>query len=41
MLRDARLYVYFPARDLARARRFYEEKLGFVPGNILAIVQSL
>jgi catechol 2,3-dioxygenase-like lactoylglutathione lyase family enzyme len=31
MLRDAPLYVYFPARDLARARRFYEEKLGFVP----------
>ena len=34
MLRDAPLYAYFPARDLARARRFYEEKLGFVPTSV-------
>lgn len=25
------LYAYFPARDLDRARRFYEQILGFVP----------
>ena len=31
MLRESPLYAYFPARDLDRARRFYEEKLGFVP----------
>ena len=34
MLREAPLYAYFPARDLARARRFYEEKLGFVPTSV-------
>ena len=31
MLQDAPLYAYIPARDLARARRFYETKLGFKP----------
>ena len=31
MLQDAPLYAYLPAKDLARARRFYEEKLGFRP----------
>jgi catechol 2,3-dioxygenase-like lactoylglutathione lyase family enzyme len=31
MLQDSPIYVYFPASDLARARRFYEEKLGLVP----------
>ena len=31
MLADAPLYAYFPARDLDRARRFYEGMLGFVP----------
>jgi catechol 2,3-dioxygenase-like lactoylglutathione lyase family enzyme len=31
MLQSSPLYAYFPARDLDRARRFYEEKLGFVP----------
>ena len=34
MLRDSRLYAYFPARDLNRARRFYEEMLGFVPTSV-------
>jgi catechol 2,3-dioxygenase-like lactoylglutathione lyase family enzyme len=34
MLQKAPIYVYFPARDLARARRFYEEKLGFVPKSL-------
>lgn len=27
------MYAYIPAKDLARARRFYEGKLGFVPGK--------
>ena len=31
MLQDAPLYAYIPARDLARARQFYETKLGFKP----------
>jgi predicted enzyme related to lactoylglutathione lyase len=25
------MYAYIPARDLSRARRFYEDTLGFVP----------
>jgi len=29
MLQNSPLYAYIPARDVARARRFYEEKLGF------------
>jgi len=31
MLQRHPIYVYFPARDLARARRFYEETLGIEP----------
>lgn len=31
MLQQSPLYAYFPARDLARARRFYEDTLGLVP----------
>lgn len=31
MLQKFPLYAYLPARDLARARAFYEGKLGFVP----------
>lgn len=31
MLQQSPLYAYFPAKNLDRARRFYEEKLGFVP----------
>lgn len=34
MLQESPLYAYFPARDLDRARRFYEEKLGFVPKSV-------
>ncbi len=33
MLQDSPMYAYIPARDLARARRFYEGKLGFKPGQ--------
>ena len=28
MLQDSPLYAYIPARDMARARKFYEEKVG-------------
>ena len=31
MLQKFPIYAYFPARDLARARRFYEDKLGLKP----------
>ena len=31
MLQQSPLYAYFPARDLDRARRFYEQTLGLVP----------
>jgi catechol 2,3-dioxygenase-like lactoylglutathione lyase family enzyme len=31
MLQDFPMYAYIPASDLARARRFYEGKLGFRP----------
>ena len=31
MLQQFPLYAYIPARDLERARRFYEGKLGLVP----------
>ena len=34
MLQQSPIYAYFPARDLARARRFYEEKLGLVPKSL-------
>jgi predicted enzyme related to lactoylglutathione lyase len=29
MLQDSPMFAYIPARDLGRARRFYEQKLGF------------
>src|SRR6185436_7256380 len=31
MLQDSPMYSYLPARDLARARTFYEGTLGFTP----------
>ena len=31
MLQQSPLYAYIPAKDLARARQFYEDKLGFRP----------
>jgi catechol 2,3-dioxygenase-like lactoylglutathione lyase family enzyme len=34
MLQQSPLYAYFPARDLERARRFYEETLGLVPKSL-------
>jgi len=34
MLQQFPLYAYIPANDIARARRFYEDKLGFRPKEI-------
>ena len=34
MLQKSPIYAYFPAADLDRARRFYEEKLGFEPKSV-------
>lgn len=31
MLQDFPLYAYIPARDLERARQFYEQKIGLKP----------
>jgi len=31
MLQDSPMYAYIPAKDVARARRFYEQTLGFKP----------
>lgn len=31
MLQESPMYAYIPARDMARARKFYEEKLGLKP----------
>jgi catechol 2,3-dioxygenase-like lactoylglutathione lyase family enzyme len=36
MLQKSPLYAYIPAKDVARARRFYEDKLGFQPKQELA-----
>lgn len=33
MLQQSPMYAYLPAQDVARAREFYEKKLGFVPKN--------
>lgn len=32
MLQKNPMYAYLPAADVARARKFYEGKLGFTPG---------
>jgi catechol 2,3-dioxygenase-like lactoylglutathione lyase family enzyme len=36
MLQTFPMYAYIPAKDVARARRFYEEKLGFKPKEEIA-----
>ena len=36
MLQRFPLYAYIPAKDVARARRFYEDKLGFRPKEEVA-----
>jgi len=33
MLQTSPLYAYIPAKDVTRARRFYEQKLGFKPSK--------
>ncbi|MEP6694729.1 MAG: VOC family protein, partial [Chloroflexota bacterium] len=33
MLQKSPMYAYIPASDIARARKFYEEKLGFKPSD--------
>ena len=36
MLQDFPMYAYIPAKDVARARQFYEGRLGFAPGREVA-----
>ena len=36
MLQKHPMYAYLPASDMARARKFYEGKLGFTPGEEVA-----
>jgi catechol 2,3-dioxygenase-like lactoylglutathione lyase family enzyme len=36
MLQDSPMYAYLPARDVARAREFYEGTLGLRPGKEIA-----
>ena len=36
MLQNAPMYSYIPAKDVSRARKFYEDKLGFKPGEEIA-----
>ncbi|MDN5780460.1 MAG: VOC family protein [Luteimonas sp.] len=36
MLQNHPMYAYLPANDVARARRFYEDTLGFTPGAELS-----
>ena len=35
MLQNSPFYAYIPARDLERARRFYEGKLGTAVGRMV------
>ncbi|MGH8796296.1 MAG: VOC family protein [Caldimonas sp.] len=36
MLQSSPMYAYIPARDVARAREFYEKKVGFTPKQEIA-----
>ena len=36
MLQNAPMYAYIPAKDVARARKFYEDTLGFTPKEEVA-----
>ena len=36
MLQKSPMYAYIPVKDVARARKFYEEKLGFKPKQEVA-----
>ena len=33
MLQNSPMYAYIPVKDVSRARKFYEEKIGFKPGE--------
>jgi len=35
MLQNSPMYAYIPAKDVARARNFYEVKLGFEPKEVM------
>jgi catechol 2,3-dioxygenase-like lactoylglutathione lyase family enzyme len=35
MLQQSPIFAYIPVRDMARARKFYEEKLGFKPSRMI------
>ena len=47
MLQNSPMYSYIPAKDLARARNFYEKSLGFKPKEVrpdgvsMAVIQSI
>ena len=41
MLQQAPMYAYIPAKDLARARKFYEEKVGLKPRDVEREVREL
>jgi predicted enzyme related to lactoylglutathione lyase len=34
MLQNVAVYAYLPAKDLSRARKFYEEKLGWKAARV-------
>ena len=36
MLQQCPMYAYIPAKDVARARRFYEDKVGLKPAREIA-----
>src|ERR1044072_6010831 len=36
MLQNYPMYAYIPAKDMARARQFYERKVGLKPGREIA-----
>jgi predicted enzyme related to lactoylglutathione lyase len=36
MLQNSPMFSYIPAKDVSRARRFYEQKLGFKPKQEIA-----
>src|SRR3954462_9682220 len=36
MLQKSPMFAYLPVKDMARARKFYEQKLGFAPKRELA-----
>jgi predicted enzyme related to lactoylglutathione lyase len=36
MLQNSPFYAYIPAKDVSRARKFYEDKLGFKAGEEIA-----